>query len=90
MYSCRENTEGEYSGIEHEIVDGVVQSIKLITENASRFVQFLSLGQTFGRLHLDFAVQLPWYFKIGNCSQRCEFRCIGFEFSLFSIHIRIQ
>ncbi|KAJ6539962.1 hypothetical protein B0H10DRAFT_2138854, partial [Mycena sp. CBHHK59/15] len=31
----RENTEGEYSGIEHEIVDGVVQSIKLITWEAS-------------------------------------------------------
>ncbi|BGO98141.1 NAD-dependent isocitrate dehydrogenase [Rhodotorula toruloides] len=31
----RENTEGEYSGIEHEVVDGVVQSIKLITHNAS-------------------------------------------------------
>lgn len=30
--------EGEYSGIEHEIVDGVVQSIKLITEIASRRV----------------------------------------------------
>ncbi|KAJ3194516.1 NAD-dependent isocitrate dehydrogenase [Irineochytrium annulatum] len=32
----RENTEGEYSGIEHEVVEGVVQSIKLITEDASR------------------------------------------------------
>ncbi|OBZ70153.1 Isocitrate dehydrogenase [NAD] subunit 2, mitochondrial [Grifola frondosa] len=31
----RENTEGEYSGIEHEVVDGVVQSIKLITWDAS-------------------------------------------------------
>lgn len=31
----RENTEGEYSGIEHEVVDGVVQSIKLITRHAS-------------------------------------------------------
>lgn len=31
----RENTEGEYSGIEHEVVDGVVQSIKLITREAS-------------------------------------------------------
>jgi isocitrate dehydrogenase (NAD+) len=30
----RENTEGEYSGIEHEVVPGVVQSIKLITEQA--------------------------------------------------------
>ncbi|ORY80732.1 hypothetical protein BCR35DRAFT_304297 [Leucosporidium creatinivorum] len=34
----RENTEGEYSGIEHEIVDGVVQSIKLITHQASERV----------------------------------------------------
>ncbi|KAH6560401.1 hypothetical protein BASA50_006626 [Batrachochytrium salamandrivorans] len=34
----RENTEGEYSGIEHEVVDGVVQSIKLITEDACRRV----------------------------------------------------
>ncbi|CAG8522894.1 7245_t:CDS:10 [Acaulospora morrowiae] len=31
----RENTEGEYSGIEHTVVDGVVQSIKLITKEAS-------------------------------------------------------
>lgn len=31
----RENTEGEYSGIEHEVVSGVVQSIKLITRKAS-------------------------------------------------------
>lgn len=35
IVTIRENTEGEYSGIEHEIVDGVVQSIKLITEEAS-------------------------------------------------------
>ena len=34
----RENTEGEYSGIEHEVVDGVVQSIKLITRAASERV----------------------------------------------------
>merc|ERR1711981_1331625 len=38
VVTIRENTEGEYSGIEHEIVNGVVQSIKLITENASRRV----------------------------------------------------
>lgn len=35
IVTIRENTEGEYSGIEHTIVDGVVQSIKLITEQAS-------------------------------------------------------
>lgn len=31
----RENTEGLYSGIEHEVVPGVVESLKIITENAS-------------------------------------------------------
>lgn len=34
----RENTEGEYSGIEHVVVPGVVQSIKLITKEASERV----------------------------------------------------
>jgi len=38
VVTIRENTEGEYSGIEHEIVPGVVQSIKLITEPASQRV----------------------------------------------------
>lgn len=38
IVTIRENTEGEYSGIEHTVVDGVVQSIKLITETASRNV----------------------------------------------------
>eukprot|EP00042_Codosiga_hollandica_P039471 m.331116 g.331116 ORF g.331116 m.331116 type:complete len:359 (+) comp55616_c0_seq1:22-1098(+) len=39
--TIRENTEGEYCGIEHEVVDGVVQSIKLITAQASdRVAQF--------------------------------------------------
>src|SRR5437588_5109903 len=31
----RENTEGEYSGIEDEVVPGVVESLKIITEKAS-------------------------------------------------------
>lgn len=38
LVTIRENTEGEYSGIEHEVVDGVVQSIKLITREASQRV----------------------------------------------------
>jgi isocitrate dehydrogenase (NAD+) len=32
---CRENTEGLYSGIEHEVVPGVVESLKIVTEKAS-------------------------------------------------------
>jgi len=31
----RENTEGLYSGIEHEVVPGVVESLKIITKKAS-------------------------------------------------------
>ena len=31
----RENTEGEYSGIEHEVVPGVVEALKIITATAS-------------------------------------------------------
>jgi isocitrate dehydrogenase (NAD+) len=31
----RENTEGEYSGLEHEVVPGVVESLKVITRKAS-------------------------------------------------------
>lgn len=32
----RENTEGLYSGIEHEVVPGVVESLKIVTEKACR------------------------------------------------------
>lgn len=32
----RENTEGEYSGLEHEVVEDVVESLKVITEEKSR------------------------------------------------------
>src|SRR5204862_8362075 len=31
----RENTEDLYSGLEHEIIPGVVESLKIITERAS-------------------------------------------------------
>src|SRR5580693_4632440 len=37
----RENTEDLYAGLEHEVVPGVVESLKIITERAStRIVQF--------------------------------------------------
>jgi isocitrate dehydrogenase (NAD+) len=37
----RENTEGLYSGLEHEVVPGVVESLRVITEMASeRIAQF--------------------------------------------------
>lgn len=35
LVTIRENTEGEYCGLEHRVVPGVVESIKVITEKAS-------------------------------------------------------
>lgn len=35
LVTIRENTEGEYSGLEHEVVPGVVESLKVITRTAS-------------------------------------------------------
>ena len=32
----RENSEGEYASIEHELVPGVIESIKVITKSSSR------------------------------------------------------
>lgn len=32
----RENTEGLYSGLEHQVIPGVVESLKIITDKASR------------------------------------------------------
>ena len=34
LYVVRENTEGLYSGIEHEVIPGVVESLKIMTERA--------------------------------------------------------
>lgn len=37
----RENMEGEYSGLEHEVVDGVVESLKIITwDNSLRIAEY--------------------------------------------------
>lgn len=41
LVTIRENTEGEYSGLEHEVVPGVVESLKIITKQASmRIAEF--------------------------------------------------
>jgi isocitrate dehydrogenase (NAD+) len=36
IVTIRENTEGEYTGIEHEVVPGVVENLKVITRQASQ------------------------------------------------------
>jgi len=47
----RENTEGLYGGIEHEVVPGVVESLKIITEKAStRIARFaFDYAERYGR-----------------------------------------
>src|SRR6202163_4001323 len=47
----RENTEDLYSGLEHEVVPGVVESLKIITERAStRIARFaFEYARKFGR-----------------------------------------
>ena len=47
----RENTEGEYSGLEHEVVPGVVESLKIITRAASERVARFAFdhAETHGR-----------------------------------------
>ena len=34
LVTMRENTEGEYSGLEHQVVPGVVENLKIISETA--------------------------------------------------------
>jgi isocitrate dehydrogenase (NAD+) len=45
----RENTEGLYSGIEHEVVPGVMESLKIITEKAS--MRIAKFAFDFARAH---------------------------------------
>jgi isocitrate dehydrogenase (NAD+) len=40
----RENTEDLYSGLEHEVVPGVVESLKIITEKASTRIARFAFG----------------------------------------------
>src|SRR5438132_972041 len=47
----RENTEGLYSGLEHEVVPGVVESLKIMTEKACTRISIFAFeyAKTFGR-----------------------------------------
>ena len=40
----RENTEGQYSGLEHEVVPGVVEALKIVTEKASTRIAKFAFG----------------------------------------------
>ena len=46
-YACRENTEGEYSGLEHEVVPDVIESLKVITAEKSRRTAEYAFGYAY-------------------------------------------
>ncbi len=50
----RENTEDLYAGLEHEVVPGVVESLKIITEKASTRIAHFAFqhARTHGRKHV--------------------------------------
>jgi isocitrate dehydrogenase (NAD+) len=49
LFVVRENTEDLYAGLEHEVVPGVVESLKIITERASTRIAQFAFGHA--RLH---------------------------------------
>jgi isocitrate dehydrogenase (NAD+) len=63
----RENTEDLYSGLEHEVVPGVVESLKIITERAStRIAQFaFNFARVNGRKRIT-AIHKANIMKLGD------------------------
>jgi isocitrate dehydrogenase (NAD+) len=83
----RENTEGLYSGIEHEVVPGVVESLKIMTEKAStRIAKFaFDYCRSYGRRKVA-AVHKANILKLGDglfldCARKVagSYRGVGFS-----------
>ena len=72
----RENTEGEYVGLEHEVVPGVVESLKVITEKGStriaRFAPGTSPSPPTNAAHKSLTIS-PYRFSSSSVSY-----CHGF------------
>jgi len=67
LVTIRENTEGEYSGLEHEVVPGVVENLKVITREASlRIARYaFAYARAEGRRHIT-AVHKANIMKLGD------------------------
>jgi len=61
----RENTEGEYSGLEHQAVPGVVESLKIMTRTKSERI---------ARFAFDFAIKNGR--KKVTCVHKVSFSCL--------------
>lgn len=67
LVTIRENTEGEYSGLEHEAVEGVIENLKVITRKASlRVAEYgFAYAQKHGRKRVT-AVHKANIMKMGD------------------------
>jgi len=83
----RENTEGLYSGIEHEVVPGVVESLKIMTEKAcTRIAKFaFDYARRHGRKKIS-AVHKANIMKLSDglfldCARKVarQYKSIGFD-----------
>src|SRR5213596_927319 len=83
----RENTEDLYSGLEHEVVPGVVESLKIITERASTRIARFAFGyaRAMGRKTVT-AIHKANIMKLGDglfldCARTVsrEFTDIGYD-----------
>lgn len=67
LVAIRENTEGEYGGLEHEVVPGVVENIKVITRAASeRIARFAFEYATANGRRTVSAVHKAGFMKLGD------------------------
>lgn len=86
----RENTEGLYSGLEHEVVPGVVESLKIITEKAStRIARFaFEYAKKYGRKRVT-AVHKANIMKLSDGLFLDCFRKVAAEYPDFETDDRI-
>ena len=77
----RENTEGLYSGLEHEVVPGVVESLKIITDFAStRIAQFaFEYAKQNGRRRITVVHKANIMKKSDGLFREC-FRKVGLDY----------
>jgi isocitrate dehydrogenase (NAD+) len=86
----RENTEDLYAGLEHEIVPGIVESLKIITERAStRIARFaFEHARSFGRKRVT-AIHKANIMKLGDGLFLESCRAVAREFADVSYDERI-
>lgn len=75
LVCIRENTEGEYSGLEHEVVPDVVESLKVITSDKSR--RYLPCVTRFPSGVQKVCIWFDW--RVSGVSLACNLR--GFSCS---------